>query len=98
MDHLDERMEKHGKCILISNIIGNIHIKHRCIHIWKDKVNYDEVLHRIQTRMHFKKDMKKRKLEYAGHVLRGSSGRTHIVLLEGKVCGKNLGENQDSRG
>ena len=32
--------------------------------------------------------MKKRKLEYAGHVLRGSSGRTHLVLLEGKVCGK----------
>ena len=39
--------------------------------------------------MHFKKDMKKRKLEYAGHVLRGSSGRTHLlVLLEDKVCGK----------
>ncbi len=55
---------------------------------WKDKVKNDEVLDRIQTRMHFKKDMKKRKLEYAGHVLRGSSGRTHLVLLEGKVCGK----------
>ena len=55
---------------------------------WKDKVKNDEVLDRIQTRMHFKKDMKKRKLEYAGHVLRGSSGRTHLVLLEDKVCGK----------
>ena len=32
--------------------------------------------------------MKKRKLEYTGHVLRGSSGRTHLVLLEDKVCGK----------
>ena len=58
---------------------------------WKDKVKNDAVLGRIQTSMHFKKDMKKRKLEYAGHVLRGSSGRTHLVLLEGKVCGKKSG-------
>ena len=55
---------------------------------WKDKVNNDEVLHRIQTRMHFKKDMEKRKLEYAGHVVRGSSVKTHLILLEGKICGK----------
>ena len=55
---------------------------------WKDKVKNDEVLDRIQTRMHFKKDMKKRKLEYAGHVLRGSSGRTHLVLLEGRKLEK----------
>jgi hypothetical protein len=38
--------------------------------------------------MNFRKDMKKRKLEYARHVLRGLSGKTHITLLEGKVCGK----------
>ena len=65
---------------------------------WKDTVNNDEVLHRIQIRMHFKNDMKKRKLEYAGHVLRGSSGETHLVLLEDKVCGKKCRENQDLRG
>src|SRR5688572_12450569 len=31
---------------------------------------------------------KKRKLEYSGHVLRSSSGQTHLILLEGKVSGK----------
>ena len=30
----------------------------------------------------------KRKLEYSGHVLRGSSGKTHLILLEGKISGK----------
>jgi hypothetical protein len=65
---------------------------------WKDKIWKEEVLDRIQTRMHFKKDMKKRKLEYAGHVLRGSSGKTHLLLLEGKVCGRKSRGNQDLRG
>ena len=34
--------------------------------------------------MHFVRDMRKRKLEYAGHVLRGSSGESHLYLLEGR--------------
>ena len=55
---------------------------------WKDRVTNVEVLNRIQTKMHFLKDMKRRKLEYAGHVLRRSSGKTHLLLLEGKVEGK----------
>ena len=32
--------------------------------------------------------MKKRKLTYAGHVLRGSSGETHLLILEGRVEGR----------
>jgi len=28
------------------------------------------------------------KLAYAGHVLRGSSGRNALVILEGKISGK----------
>ena len=55
---------------------------------WTDKVTNAEVLERLQTSMHFLCRMKKRKLEYAGHVLRGSSGETHLCLLEGRVCGK----------
>ena len=55
---------------------------------WKDRVTNVEVLTRLQTKMHFLNDMKRRKLEYAGHVLRGSSGETHLLLLEGKVNGK----------
>src|SRR6478736_9698393 len=49
---------------------------------WKDRVTNLEVLNRIQTKMHFLKDMKRRKLVYAGHILRGSSGKTHLLLLE----------------
>ena len=32
--------------------------------------------------------MEKRKLKFGGHVMRGSSGKTHLYILEGKVCGK----------
>jgi len=31
--------------------------------------------------------MIKRKLKYAGHVLRGSSGSSHLQILEGRVEG-----------
>ena len=55
---------------------------------WKDKVSNKEVLQKIQCQMHFLKQMQKRKMEYAGHVLRGSSGYTHLCILEGKVAGK----------
>ena len=55
---------------------------------WKDKITNMEVLNRMSTTMHFWRDMKKRKLEFAGHVLRGSSGKTHLYILEGKVEGK----------
>jgi len=55
---------------------------------WKDKITNKEVLKRVNTNLNFLKSMKKRKLEYAGHVLRGSSGTTHLVLLEGKVYGE----------
>src|SRR2546425_1206762 len=59
---------------------------------WRDKVSNKKVMIRVQTElqteMHFTKDMIKRKLEYAGHVLRGSSGLSHLQILEGKVEGK----------
>jgi len=47
-----------------------------------------KVLKGVNTNLSFLKSTRKRKLEYAGHVLRGSSGTTHLVLLERKVCGK----------
>jgi hypothetical protein len=55
---------------------------------WKDKVTNKEVLNRVQIELHFLKDMIKRKLKYAGHVLRGSSGATHLQILEGRIEGK----------
>ena len=57
---------------------------------WKDKITNEAVLDRIETKLHFMKDMKKRKLEYSGHVLRVSSGKTHLILLEGKISGEPL--------
>ena len=50
---------------------------------WKDKVRNVMVLKRVQTELHFLNDMIKRKLKYAGHVLRGSSGSSHLQTLEG---------------
>ena len=48
-----------------------------------------EVLQRMHTSLHFMSNIKKRKLEYAGHVMRGSSGETHLYILEGKCMERN---------
>ena len=42
----------------------------------------------MQTELHFMEDMIKRKMKYAGHVLRGSSGLSHLQILEGRIEGK----------
>ena len=55
---------------------------------WRDKITNEEVLRRVHAQVHFVRDMRKRKLEYANHVLRGSSGESHLFLLEGKISGK----------
>ena len=55
---------------------------------WRDKVKNEEILKRLQKRLHFVEDMMKRKLRYEGHVLRGSSGLSHLQILEGYVEGK----------
>src|SRR5437867_2922723 len=52
---------------------------------WRDKVKNEEILKRLQKRLHFVEDIMKRKLRYAGHVLRGSSGLSHLQILEGYV-------------
>ena len=55
-------------------------------------VSTPEVMKRVQielhTDMHFTKDMIKMKMEYAGHVLRGSSDLSHLQILEGRIEGK----------
>ena len=55
---------------------------------WRDRVTNKVVLSRMKTELHFVKDMMRRKMEYAGHVLRGSSGLSHLQLLEGRIDGK----------
>ena len=55
-----------------------------------DRVSNKEVLERTHTELHFSKDRWKRKMQYAGHILRASSGDSHLYILEGKVCGKQI--------
>ena len=47
---------------------------------WRDRVNNKEVLNRMQTKLHFMEDMINRKMKYAGHVMRGSSGLSHLLV------------------
>ena len=53
-----------------------------------DGVSNEEVLNQIRTKLHFREDMIRRILRYAGHVLRGSSGLVHLQILEGPIEGK----------
>src|SRR6267154_877621 len=59
---------------------------------WKDRVSTKKLMVRaqteLQTELHFTKDMIKRKMKYAGYMLRGSSGLSHLQILEGMVEGK----------
>src|SRR6267154_3235101 len=54
----------------------------------KDKAKNKEILRRLQAKYHFVKDMMKRKMKHTGHVLRGSSGLSHLQILEGYMEGK----------
>src|SRR3989442_12726604 len=56
---------------------------------WRDHVSTPKVMERVQiklqTELHFTRDMIERKMEYAGHLLRGSSGLSHLQILESRV-------------
>jgi len=54
----------------------------------KDKVTNKQVRERMNSNLNFLIGMKEIKLEFAGHTLKGSSGSTHVLLLEGKLYGK----------
>ena len=55
---------------------------------WFDGVTNALVLNRIHTKLHFREAMMRRKLAYARHVLRVSSGLSHLQILEGPMEGK----------
>ena len=42
----------------------------------------------MQVKLRFMEDMIRGKMKYAGHVLRGWSGLSHLQVLEGMVEGK----------
>jgi len=55
----------------------------------ENKIPNTEVLKRVgEKEQQFIKKIVQQKLAYAGHVLRGSSGRNALVILEGKIRGK----------
>jgi len=57
--------------------------------VYKDKVPNTEVLKRVGEELQqFLRKIVRQKLAYAGHVLRGSSGRNALVILEGKIRGR----------
>ena len=55
-------------------------------------------MNRVQKRLHFLEDMMKRKLRYTRHVLRGSSGLSHLHIFEGRINGINKVEPQKGPG
>src|SRR6267154_2706660 len=59
---------------------------------WRDRVGNVEILRRLQTKYHFVEDMMKRKMRYAEYVLTGSSGLTHLQILEDYVVRKRKGD------
>ena len=42
----------------------------------------------MQTKLHIMEDMIQRKINYARHVMRGSSGLSYLQILEGRLEGK----------
>ncbi|KAL1448646.1 hypothetical protein WDU94_000548, partial [Cyamophila willieti] len=56
---------------------------------WTEKVTNKEILRRVgKNSFDLIKTIKKRKMAYAGHVMRGSSGDFMLRTLEGKIEGK----------
>jgi len=56
---------------------------------WTDKISNEEVLQRIKGKeLYIYNSVKKQKMAFAGHVLRGSSGKDLLDVLEGKLNSK----------
>ena len=60
---------------------------------WTDRVTNIEVLRRVgETDKNIYRTICRRKLKFAGHVLRGSSGEMCKNIMEGSVEGKRNGD------
>ena len=55
---------------------------------WTEKVTNIEVLKRMGNKKTLVEDLMKRKMRFAGHVMRGSSGQLPNLVLEGVIEGK----------
>lgn len=55
---------------------------------WVDKVSNEEVLRRMNKAKEISNTIKRRKLEYLGHVLRGDRYNILKLIIQGKIKGK----------
>uniref|UniRef100_A0A8D9BDT9 Uncharacterized protein n=1 Tax=Cacopsylla melanoneura TaxID=428564 RepID=A0A8D9BDT9_9HEMI len=55
---------------------------------WTDRVTNVEVLRRMNKNMELEHTIKKRKLEYLGHILRGTKYKMLNLILEGRIEGR----------
>jgi ribosomal 50S subunit-associated protein YjgA (DUF615 family) len=64
---------------------------------WIQKVSNIEVLARMRKEKELLVTVKKKKLQYLGHILRGRKYEILRVILEGKISGKrSIGRRQNS--
>ena len=55
---------------------------------WTDKITNEEICNRIDRKESLIHNIYKRKMRFAGHVIRDSSGELTSIILEGMVEGK----------
>lgn len=64
---------------------------------WTDRISNIEVLTRMQKEVEVISTIKKRKLEYLGHIMRGPKYRLLQLILQGKISGtRNIGRRRVS--
>ena len=55
---------------------------------YRDRVTNVEVLRRMDCTLSFVERIAKRKMKYAGHIMRGSSGGSMLNIMEGRIEGR----------
>ena len=64
---------------------------------WAEKVTNVEVLRRMQKEKELVFTIKKRKLQYLGHVMRGDKYQLLQLIIQGKIIGKrSIGRRRNS--
>ena len=55
---------------------------------WKEHQKNEDILMKVNVKERLTQQLAKRKLRYAGHIIRGSSGPLLNLALEGRINGK----------
>lgn len=63
---------------------------------WKDHLTNADVLGRVKgPQLRLYRTITKQKMAFAGHVIRGSGGRSAVTILEGKTEGTRARDVED---